>query len=266
MTPPIPPVGLGTWPLLGGEGERVVSMGLELGYRHIDTAQMYGNEAEVGRAIRASGIPRDEIFLVTKVHPDRFGEGRVMASCEDSLALLDTDHVDMLLVHWPPRGIDTKWVIDDMQTVREAGLTRAIGVSNFNRPQFRAAAERAEIATNQVEFHALIDQAPMLALSRELGVPLTAYMPVARGRVMDEPVVQAIAAGIGRTPAQVALRWIVQQGVIAIPMSTRRENLAANLAVTEFSLSARDMGAISALTTRHQRFCRQADWEPDWEA
>ncbi|MEM9048739.1 MAG: aldo/keto reductase [Pseudomonadota bacterium] len=260
-----PLIGLGTWPLKGSECRDVVTEALSMGYRHIDTAQLYENEAEVGAGIAASGVARDRIFLTTKVVQDHFVDGTALESAKRSMDKLGGP-ADLVLVHWPPKGVATEAVIDALEEIRAAGLTTHIGVSNFNVPMLTAAAGRATILTNQVEFHALIDQARLKASADALGVRLTAYMPIARGRVFDLAPVVAAAERLGKTPAQIALRWIVQQGVTAIPMSTKTANLQANLAVTAFALSEAEMAAITACTRDHQRFCTPFDWAPDWDA
>ncbi|MEO0387874.1 MAG: aldo/keto reductase [Pseudomonadota bacterium] len=262
----MPPIGLGTWPLREGEAERVVAEALALGYRHIDTAQMYGNEGDVGAGIAAANLPREDLYVVTKVHQDRFGEDRVMASAEDSLRALDCDYLDLLLVHWPPKDVAVERVVEQLEAVREAGICRAIGVSNFTRPQLRAAASVARIETNQVEYHLLIDQAPLKAEADSLGISLTAYMPVARGKAFQPEAVYEVAVKLGATPPQVALAWIVAMGVIPIPMSTKPANLASNLAAMDLEIPPDDLVRLTALTAGHQRFCRHATWEPDWDA
>ncbi|MEM9430467.1 MAG: aldo/keto reductase [Pseudomonadota bacterium] len=257
----IPRIGLGTWPLQGDEAHRVVAEAIGLGYTHVDTAQMYGNEAAVGQGIRASG---QDVFVTTKVHHDRFADGTARESAERSRDALG--RIDLLLVHWPPRGLPLARVIEEMAEIRAAGLCRLIGVSNFNRPQLRAAAAMTEIATNQVEYHLLIDQSPLKAVADELGIPLTAYQPIAKGRVFDLPAVRLAAARHGRTPAEVAIAWILAQNVIAIPKSARRENLAANLAAADLTLAPEEVVTLTALTHGHRRFVDPADWAPDWDA
>ncbi|RMF39908.1 MAG: aldo/keto reductase [Alphaproteobacteria bacterium] len=259
----MPLIGQGTWPLQGDECRRAVLEALEVGLRLIDTAQMYGNEAAVGAAVRESGLPRDEIFVTTKLHHDRFATGDVRESVEASVEKLGGPP-DLLLIHWPPAGVETEAVIDALEELRAAGLTRAIGVSNFTPSMLRRAAARAPILTNQVEFHCLIDQSRLKAEADALGIRLTAYMPIARGKVFDLAPVRDAADRLGRTPAQIALRWIVQQGVTAIPMSTKRANMAANLAVLDFELPEADMAAITACTGANRRFC-VPEWAPDWE-
>ena len=263
----MPLIGLGTWPLKGAECSDTVAMALELGYRHVDTAQMYENEEAVGQGLRAGGVPREQVFLTTKIHQDRFVDGTALDSAKASIDRLGVGPVDLILCHWPPRGVETEAVVDALEEVRAAGLTRHIGISNHNRPQMRAAAARGSILTNQVEFHALIDQFALQEQAKALGISLTAYMPVARGKVMEAPLVQAIAEETGYSAAQVGLRWIVQQGVHAICMSTKRRNLEANLQVLDFELSAGDMAALDTLArSRNSRFCDMEGWSPVWDA
>ncbi len=261
----MPLIGLGTGPLRGEVAERTIPEALAMGYRHLDTAQMYGNELEVGKGLRVSGVARDQVFLVTKVHQDRFADGTALDSAKASCERLGVEAADLILCHWPPRTVAVEAVADTLAAIRDAGLASAVGISNFNVSQMRAAAARTPVLTNQVEFHPLIDQTRLKAAADALGIGLTAYMPLARGRLLDQPALQRVATRLGRTPGQVALRWIVQQGVAAIPGSTRTVNLKANLAVLDFSLSDADMAEMTAMTAANQRFCRVADWEPDWD-
>lgn len=270
MTPvprPIPAMGLGTWPLLGEDARRIIAEALSLGYRHIDTAQMYRNERVTGLAIADSGVPRDAITITTKIHQDRFADGTVLDSARASLDALQIDRADLMLVHWPPRGMTTEAVMDQMQALVAAGLTAAVGLSNFNRPQMRAACAHGPVATNQVEFHALIDQSALLAQAAALGVPLTAYMPIARGRVLAAGPVVSIADRLGATPAQVAIAWVLAKGVRVICNSARRANLIANLAATALTLPEADIAALDRLAqSENTRFSSRADWEPIWDA
>ncbi len=261
----MPLLGLGTWPLAGDQARRTVRLALELGYRHVDTAQMYGNEAEVGAGLREAGVPRDEVFVTTKIHQDRFTEGTALESARASVEAIGLGPVDLILCHWPPRGVAPAQVAEELAAMRDEGLTRHIGVSNFNVSQMREAAAAAPILTNQVEFHPLLDQSRLLAAAREIGVTLTAYRPILRGEALRLPAVRAIAAETGRNPAAVVLRWIIQQGVHAICMSTSRERLAGNQEALDFSLSEDQMARITALTSANRRSCDYPDWQPDWE-
>jgi len=264
----IPPVGFGTWPLTGREAQNAVASALEVGFRHIDTAQMYENEVEVGAALAGSGVPRNELFVVTKVMPHHFATGTVEPSVERSLESLQLDHVDLLLVHWPPQDVPTEAVIDRLMAVCERGLCSRIGVSNFNLSMMERAVARAPgaVATNQIEFHPLLDQSRMLAAANRLGTCLTAYCPLARGQALQDPVIRDVAARLERPPAQVVLRWIVQQGVVVISMSTKRANMAGNLEALTFELSESDMAAISERTATGLRIVDPAGTAPDWNA
>ena len=260
----IPLIGFGTFPLRDGAAERAVSMALEEGFRHIDTAQIYGNEKQVGRALQASGVARGELFVVTK--SINVGAARFLASVETSIADLG-GAPDLLLIHWPPPASELDAVIGRLVEAHRKGLARHIGVSNFPSALMRRAAALSpvKLIANQVEFHPLIDQAKVLAQARALGMTLTAYCPLARGLALKEPVIQAIARKHARPPSEIALRWIVQQGVAAIPMTTRRENAQSNLRVLHFTLPEEDMAAISALTARHHRVITPASMAGRWD-
>ncbi len=250
----IPVLGLGTFPLKGDEAVNAVAMALDLGFRHIDTAQMYGNERDVGRAIKESSVPRNELFVVTKIDPSNLDGVRFSASVSRSMTDLGGP-ADLLLIHWPPPEHDLDAAIDRLIAEKENGMSRAIGVSNFSAAMMRRAQDRAkgEIMCNQVEFHPLLDQSKLLAASRELGIALAAYSPLARGKAMLPKPVRDIAAKLQRPASEIVLRWIIQQGVIAIPMTTKRGNAQSNLSVLNFALSQDDMSSISNLGTRHGR-------------
>ncbi|HEX7969519.1 MAG TPA: aldo/keto reductase, partial [Stellaceae bacterium] len=209
----VPAIGLGTWQLSGRGCEEAVRQALDLGYRHIDTAQMYGNEAEVGRAIRASGLGRDQIFLTTKLAPGNLAAGAVRRTAEESLRRLGTDHVDLLLIHWPTGEAPLGETLGAMADLRAAGKTRHIGVSNFNVQLLKEAMETygADLLCNQVEYHPYLSQRAVLAAVRRYGMMLTAYTPLARGRVARDPTLAAIGRKHDKSPAQVALRWLLDQ-------------------------------------------------------
>ncbi|MEM6391042.1 MAG: aldo/keto reductase [Pseudomonadota bacterium] len=262
----MPQLGFGTAPLVEVDWTALTAEAIDVGYRHIDTAQMYDNEAAVGAGIRASGVSRDELYVVTKIHQDRFLDGTALDSARRSVDALGAP-ADLILVHWPPRGLETEAVIDVMLEVQAQGLTREIGVSNFNRPQLRAAAGRAKILTNQVEFHTLINQFDLLETARGLGITLTAYTPILRGIVLEEPEVQAIATRLEATPAQVALAWVLCHGVAALCLSTKRARLAENLAAGSLTLPPEDIARLDTLArTRNARHTRSEAWEPEWDA
>lgn len=261
----IPAIGFGTYPLAGAEAEACVSTALAVGLRHIDTAQMYGNEREVGRAIAASGVARGEIFLVTKVDPSNLGADRFAASVQRSVEALGMVP-DLLLIHWPPLDGDVDGAVERLLQAGERGLAAKLGVSNFSPRLMRRAQQLAggRLICNQVEFHPLLDQSALLAAAAELGMVLTAYSPLARGRCMDEAVVQQIAARHGRPASEVVLRWIIQQGVAAIPMTRKRENAASNLRAADFELAQDAMDAISGLGGRKLRLINPS-WMRSWD-
>lgn len=266
----IPALGLGTWELRGEVAERIVECALEVGYRHIDTAQMYGNEREVGRAIRTSGIPREEIFLTTKIWPDRFRRGDLQRSVEESLGRLGVSRVDLLLLHWPNPEVSLAETMEALLDVHARGWTRWIGVSNFTVALMEEAARLAApvpLVANQVEYHPFLSQRRVLAACRRLGMALVAYCPLARGRVFESPVIRRIAERHGRNPAQVALRWLIQQeGVAAIPRSAKPEHVKSNFDIWDFELSPEEMAEISALGSPAGRIVALPGLAPAWDA
>lgn len=262
----IPLLGFGTYPLGGDDVVRAVTMAIEVGFRHIDTAQMYGNEPKVGEAIGQAGVDRKELFIVTKVDPGNIGAGRFRPSVEKSADDLGGP-VDLLLVHWPPADAEVDQVIDRLVEAQAAGFTRHIGISNFPTRLMRQAARRSPVRliNNQVEFHPLIDQSAVLAEARALGMTVSAYCPLGRGAVLNEPAVRQVAAKHGRPAAEVTLRWIIQQGVAAIPMTTRRENAESNFRALGFSLSDEDMAAIGACTRQNRRLVAPQSMTGRWD-
>lgn len=259
----------GTWPLKGDDLRAALETALDVGYRAIDTAKMYGNEAEVGATIAASGIPRDDLCVTTKVPPENFDAGKFIPSVEKSLADLQLDHVDILLLHWPPMGGDVVPPVKLLAEARDRGLAKNIGVSNFTARMLRdaRAAIEAPIVTNQVEFHPLIEQTTLLAAASEIGIPLSAYCSVARGGVFKMPIFDEIAKGYGVTAGQVVLRWILQKGVSVNTMSTNPANIRANFDVMGFTLSCVDMARIDALGSAHGRIVTKdvVRYAPDWD-
>lgn len=243
----VPTLGFGTWPLKGEECRLGVEDALALGYRHIDTAQGYENEAEVGQAMKRSGVPRESIFLVTKVRPGNFTYDKTLSSSYESLEKLDAGYIDLLLLHWPNPDVPLAETLRAMRKLQDEGIMRHIGVSNFSPTLVHEAAQHATIFCNQVEFHPYHPQRELLAQAKQMDYLLTAYSPVARGKVMSDPVLQRIGATHGKTPAQVALRWLAQQGASVIPKAGSNEHRRANLAIFDFSLSDAEMTAIDAL-------------------
>lgn len=263
----IPSIGLGTWQLRGRNCVEVVSAALARGYRHVDTAQGYGNEAEVGEALAVSGLPRDSIFITTKVRPDQMREGDLQRSVEESLALLRTEYVDLLLLHWPNPGIPLSETIPALNQVKREGLARHIGLSNFTiallEEAWRLTSE--PLAAEQIELHPYLDQARITAAIRARNMAVIAYCPIALGKVATDPVIGEIAAAHRRTPAQVTLRWLVQQGVAAIPKTSRVERLGENLDVFDFALTDAEMATMSGLTRPGSRLVNEPHWVAEWD-
>lgn len=259
----VPALGLGTWELRGDGCVRAVEHALALGYRHLDTAQGYFNEAEVGEGLRRSGLPRDDVFLTTKVRPRHFRPADLLRSTEESLAALQVDVVDLLLLHWPNREVPLEETLAALHEARARGLTRHVGVSNFAPSWLRRAVAAGPTLTNQVEYHPFLSQTALLELAEEHDLLITAYSPVARGKVLRDPTLREIGERHGKTAAQVALRWLVQQPrVVTIPKAASPEHQAANLDVFDFELEAAEMAAIFALD-RGERIVDDADI--DWE-
>ena len=260
----IPRIGFGTWRLSGRDCSDGVADALAAGYRHVDTASMYGNEGEVGRGLRASGVERSEIWLTTKVWPDDLEPERVRASLERSLRALGTDYVDLYMIHWPNPRIPLAATLETMTGLREEGRAREIGVSNFTSAQFREALDLAPVIVNQVEYHVYLDQSAVLEVCRERSAELCAYRPLGKGQVTSDPVIAEIAAAHGATPAQVALAWLIgQERVSAVPKASSPERRRENLAALRLELSADERGAIDALP-KERRFV-ETQWSPEWD-
>ena len=264
----MPNIGAGTFRLGGQQAIDSVANALDLGYRHIDTAQIYGNEAEVGQALAASGVPRGEVFVTTKIWTENLAREALTPSLEESLRKLRVDTVDLTLIHWPSPGaaVSVAESMEALMAARERGLTRAIGISNFTIPLMReaiAAVSAQNIATNQVELHPYLQNRTVAAFAREHGIHVTAYMPLAYGKVIDDPTIRAIAGRVDATPAQVTLAWLLAKGYAVIPSSTRRANLASNLAAGGLALDAADIAAIDALE-RGERLV-SPDFAPQWD-
>jgi 2,5-diketo-D-gluconate reductase B len=261
----IPIFGCGTFPLRGDEACRTVRTAIDLGIHHIDTAQMYGNESDVGRAIRDCGVPRHELYVVTKVDPGNLSVDKFASSVGRSMDDLGGP-ADLLLIHWPPEAGEFDAALERLVLEMQKGMTRHIGVSNFTPNMMRRAYERTDgkIINNQVEFHPLLDQRALLAEARKLGVVLSAYSPLGRGAALKPDVIQEIAKRIGRPPSEVVLRWIIQQDVIAMPMTTRRENAVSNLRVLDFELSPDDMAAISKIGRPEGRLINPSWMDDRW--
>ncbi len=261
----VPALGFGTWQLSGKAAVEAVQHALELGYRHIDTAQMYRNEAQVGQALADSGLDRGEVFLTTKLQPRNLEADRVPRSTRESLERLQTDYVDLLLIHWPAFSASMEATLEAMVDLREEGTVRHIGVSNFTPSLLREALDRAPIFCNQVEYHPYLAQPDLRSLAVERDLMLTAYSPLAKGRVIDDEVLEEIGSRHGKTAAQVSLRWLIQQDhVAAIPRSGDRDHRAANFDIFDFELSEEEMASIDGLDDA-RRLIDPADLAPDWE-
>lgn len=266
---PIPAFGLGTFRLQGQVVIDAVRQALELGYRHIDTAQIYGNEAEVGQAISESGVPRRELFVTTKVWTEHLAADRLVPSLQESLRKLRLEQVDLALIHWPSPGgvVPLADSLHALQAAQAQGVTTHIGVSNFTAPLLRQAIDivgAKAIASNQVELHPWLQNPTLVALAREQGIHLTSYMTLAYGKVLGDPVITEIARARGWTPAQVALAWALQRGFSVIPSSTKRENLQSNLRSPALRLNGAELARIDALD-RGERLVDPEGLAPVWD-
>ena len=261
----IPALGLGTFGLNGNVATHIVDYALAVGYRHIDTAQMYGNEAEVGAGVMGSAVPRDEIWLTTKIWPDRFRAGALLDAARESVRRLGTEP-DLLLLHWPSREVPLAETVGALNEARRRGYAQHIGISNFPSALIREAVGHSEapLLVDQVEYHPYLDQSAVLAELARHGMALIAYSPVGRGRMFTDPILRQIGAAYGKNGGQVTLRWLVQQGVTAIPRSTREANVAANLDIFDFALSDDEMARISGLARPDGRMVNPAN-PPDWD-
>ncbi len=246
----VPKIGLGTWLLEGEACQRTVERALELGYRHFDTAQAYANEAMVGAALRASGVPREEVWITTKVSTGKLKGEALVRSTHDSLKRLSLDVIDLLLIHWPSRTVPMRESLGAMQRLLDDNRVRYIGVSNYTPALLLEALELAPIACIQVEHHPYLPQHELLAIARRRELLFTAYAPLARGRVGTDETLAKIGKAYGKTPAQVALRWLVQQtNVAAIPKASSDAHLRENIDVFDFELSHEDMDRVAGLAS-----------------
>lgn len=246
----MPAIGLGTWQLNGAECERAVRSALEIGYRHIDTAEMYGNEAEIGRAIAAAGVPRKSLFITTKLWTNHLRAKDVGPAAEASLKKLRTDYVDLLLIHWPNSSVPLGETLGAMMQLKTAGKAKAIGVSNFSVGLMNECLtkHKAPIACNQVEYHLLLNQRPILDYAHRHQMAVVAYCPLARGKLVNHRTLLRIGQKHGKSAPQVALRWLVQQpGVAAIPKSASEKNLKSNFAIFDFALDDAEMAELNRL-------------------
>ncbi len=263
----IPALGLGTFRLEGRVARRMVGYALEIGYRHIDTAQMYGNETEIGAALASSGVPRDEIWLTTKIWPDNFRDGALQRAAEKSVRRLGTVP-DLLLLHWPNPSVPLAETVRALNAAKRRGLARHIGISNFTVALIREARALSEepLIVDQVEYQPYLSQDTVREELRTHGMALIAYSPLAQGRVFGDPTLARIGERHGRNPGQVALRWLIQQeGVAAIPRSSREAHAKANLEIFDFALSDAEMAEIAELAHPGGRRVDPAGMAPRWD-
>jgi 2,5-diketo-D-gluconate reductase B len=264
----IPALGFGTFRMQNADVQRILPEALRLGFRHVDTAQAYNNEAAVGDVIASSGIPRADIFLTTKVWVDRVGHKDFIASVDESLSKLKTDHIDLLLLHWPQSEMPLADRIGAMNDLVKAGKVRNIGVSNFSTSLMDEAVKLSDapIANNQVEYHPYLDQRHVLKKARETGMSVTAYYLMANGAVPKDEVLKEVGARHGKTAAQVVLRWAVQQkDVIALSKTATESRLEENFDIFDFALSLDEMEAIYALARPNGRIVSPAHLAPEWD-
>ena len=260
----IPRLGFGTWQITGSAATEGVQDALEIGYRHIDTARAYENEAEVGAGIASSGIDRSELWLTTKVWLDDFEPARLKAAAEDSLRKLRTDYVDLLLLHWPSRDVPVERSLEAMRELQEEGRIRHAGVSNFPAGMLSRVLDIVPLLADQVEYHPFLDQSALLKLVREHDMTLTAYSPLAHGKVPGHPELTEIGEAHGKSAGQVALRWLLDQpNVTTAPKASSHDRRLENFEVFDFELTDADRDRIAALP----KDVRTADpsWAPDWE-
>ena len=262
----IPAIGLGTWELRGRACARIVEQALRLGYRHIDTAQAYDNEREVGEGLRASGVKRDEVFVTTKVWTTHFAPNDLERSAKESLVKLRLTEVDLLLLHWPNPQVPLAETLGALARVKQQGLARNIGVSNFTVALIEEAVAACPepLACDQVEYHPYLDQAKVIEACARHGMALVAYSPIAKGRIKSDRALARIGDRYRKTAAQVCLRWLVQQNVSAIPRTSRLERLQENLNIFDFELSDADMQEISAMGNASGRLT-DFGFAPKWD-
>src|SRR3954447_6330517 len=261
----VPRLGFGTWQIEGSDATEAVRDALEIGYRQIDTARAYGNEAEVGAGIAAGGVDREEIFLTTKIFPGDFEPAAVKAAAEDSLRSLRTDYLDLLLLHWPDDSVPLERTLGALVELREAGKIRNLGVSNFPAGLLAQALEHAPVFCDQVEYHPFLGQGRVLDLARERDVLVTAYSPLAHGRVPHDETLTEIGEAHGKTAGQVALRWLLDQpNVSPIPKASSHERRVENFEVFDLALSDDERARIDALPNDDRQI--DPEFGPDWDA
>jgi 2,5-diketo-D-gluconate reductase B len=259
----IPIIGLGTWALRGRDCARLVEQAIRIGYRHIDTAQMYDNETEVGEGVRASGL-RSQVMVTTKVQPERLAPHNLERSVKESLVRLRLDAIDLLLIHWPNPRVPLAETLGAMAKVKREGLVKQIGVSNFTVALLDEANKIAkDLVCNQIECHPFLDQDKVIAACRKAGMAVVAYSPIARGGAKGDTVLERIGKAHGKSAAQVCLRWLTQQGIVVIPRTSKIERLQENKDILDFELPDAEMKEIAGLA-RGRRIVDWS-WSPKWD-
>jgi 2,5-diketo-D-gluconate reductase B len=262
----IPAIGLGVMTLKDETCVKAVDSALRMGYRHIDTAQMYGNERETGEGLRASGVKREDVFVTTKVWHDKQRAGDLERSVDESLARLGLDYVDLLLIHWPNKDVPLAESIGGLCKMKREGKTRHVGVANFTVALINEAAKVADepLVTNQIEVHPFIDRSKVIEACRRHGLSITAYCPVARGAAPGDEALARIGKQHGKSPTQVSLRYLVQQGIIPIPRTANPQHQAENMAVFDFTLSDAEMAELKLLGAANKRIVSPPH-APQWD-
>jgi 2,5-diketo-D-gluconate reductase B len=265
----IPALGFGTYGMSDEQLRKIIPGAIQAGFRHIDTAQLYNNESGIGEAWRRSGVLRSQFFITTKVWVANYGDGSFESSVNDSLRRLRTDYIDLLLLHWPSEKIPLKEQIEHLNMLVDQGKVRHIGVSNYNTALLESAVRYSHypLVTHQFEYHPYLNQRQVIQTTRALGMTVTAYCPMAVGRVLREPVLLDIARTHRRSVAQVVLRWVIQQpGMIALSRTTNASRLAENVQVFDFELNADDMGRIGGLAQANSRIVDPPGLAPRWDS
>jgi 2,5-diketo-D-gluconate reductase B len=264
----IPLIGLGTWDLRGRTCARIVEQALRLGYRHVDTAEMYDNEREVGEGLRASGVKRNDVFVTTKVWPSHFAPRELVRSAKESLVKLRLSEVDLLLLHWPNPNVPLSDTLGALCKVKQAGLTRHIGISNFTVAMIAEAVKLSKepLVCNQIEVQPFLDQSKVIAACRAHGLAVIAYSPIARGNVKGNETIERIGKAHGKSAAQISLRYLVQQNIVVIPRTSKIERLSENVAIFDFELSPEEMKEIAGLASRSGRLVDYSySGSPKWD-
>jgi len=248
----MPILGLGTWQLKGNKCRETVKKAIELGYRHIDTAWIYDNQEEVGRGIKESKIKREKLFVTSKVWTDNLRYDDVLEQCEETLSQLELDYLDLYLIHWPNKEFPLEETFRAFKKLVDIKKVRSIGISNFNIERVKEAVKKSSlpVSVNQVEYHPYLNQESLLKVCKENKIILTAYSPLARGEILDDPILIKIANEVDKKTNQVALRWLIQKGIIVIPKASSEEHIKENMEIFNFSLNEEQMEEINGIQVR----------------